>query len=325
MTSRATHQAGWGARTLRVVSDDPADTTPADLDLTGRVAIVTGAGRGLGRAHALALAAAGARVVVNNRSAEPAQQVSDEITASGGVAIAHSGDVADWATAEALVAHAVDTFGDLHILVNNAGIGRDRMSFNMDEDEWDDVIRTNLKGHFAPSRFAAGYWRAHGAAPGRRIVNTTSEGGLFPAAGHANYSASKAGIVGLTLELATELAKYGVTSNAIAMRARTRMTEAMPMFAADDDANRYDPAHSAQAVSWLCSDAAADVTGQIILVVGGKVSVVGPLAVTGRVDLGERWSAADLAAAAPTLFPSRPNVHTGRPSTADAKAKITPG
>ena len=146
-------------------------------------------------------------------------------------------------------------------------------------------------------------------------MNTTSEGGLFPASGHANYSASKAGIVGLTLELATELTKYGVTANAIAMRARTRMTEAMPMFAASEDAaNRYDPAHSAQAVAWLCSDAAADVTGQVLLVVGGKVSVVGPLAVTGRVDLGARWSSADLAAAVPTLFPGGTNILAGRPN-----------
>jgi NAD(P)-dependent dehydrogenase (short-subunit alcohol dehydrogenase family) len=287
---------------------------PASLDLRGRVAIVTGAGRGLGRAHALALAAAGAKVVVNNRSPGPAQQVADEITASGGEAVAHPGDVATWATAEELVARAVETYGDLHILVNNAGIARDHMSFNMEEDEWDDVLRTNLKGHFAPSRFAATYWRGQGPAAGRRIVNSTSEGGLFPASGHANYSASKAGIVGLTLELATELTKYGVTANAIAMRARTRMTEGMPMFApANDTANRYDPAHAAQAVAWLCSDAAADVTGQVLLVVGGKISVVGPLAVTGRVDLGDRWSSADLAAAVPTLFPGGTNILAGRP------------
>jgi 3-oxoacyl-[acyl-carrier protein] reductase len=278
---------------------------PESLGLNGRVAIVTGAGRGLGRAHALALAAAGARVVVNNRSPEPADAVAAEIRAAGGEAIAHAGDVADWATAEALVTRTVDELGDLHILVNNAGITRDRMSFNMTEDEWDDVIRANLKGHFAPSRFAATYWRAQGAAPGRRIVNTASEGGLFPARGHVNYSASKAGILGITLELATELAKYGVTVNAIAMRARTRMTEDMRMFDAPASGpDRYDPAHTAAAVTWLCSDTAADVTGQALLVVGSRVSVIGPLAVTARVVLGDEWSAADLAAAAPTLFPA---------------------
>jgi NAD(P)-dependent dehydrogenase (short-subunit alcohol dehydrogenase family) len=274
------------------------------LDLSGRVAVVTGAGRGLGRAHALALAAAGARVVVNNRSPEPADAVAKEIRASGGEAVAHAGDVADWATAEALVQRAVDEFDDVHILVNNAGITRDRMSFNMTEDEWDDVVRANLKGHFAPSRFAGAYWRARGAAPGRRIVNTTSEGGLFPARGHANYSASKAGILGITLELASELAKYGVTVNAVAMRARTRMTEATGSFAAPESGpDRYDPTHTAKAVAWLCSDAAADVTGQVLLVVGSRVSVVGPLTVSARVDLADEWSAADLAAAKAILFP----------------------
>jgi NAD(P)-dependent dehydrogenase (short-subunit alcohol dehydrogenase family) len=242
-------------------------------DLKGRVAIVTGGGRGLGRAHALALAAAGARLVVNNRS-------------------------------PALVGAAVDAFGDLHILVNNAGITRDRMSFNMTEEEWDDVVRANLKGHFAPSRFAGAYWRELGAAPGRRIVNTTSEGGLFPARGHANYSASKAGIVGITIELATELAKYGVTVNALAMRARTRMTQDVPMFAAPESGpDRYDPAHAAKAVVWLCSDDAADVTGQVLLVVGGRISAVGPLAVSAKVDLGDGWDPTDLAAAKTTLFP----------------------
>lgn len=241
---------------------------------------------------------------MNNRSAEPADAVVNEIRRAGGEAIAHSGDVSDWAVAEELVGFAVETFGDLHALVNNAGITRDRMSFNMTEDEWDDVVRANLKGHFAPSRFAGAYWRAQGEAPGRRIVNTTSEGGLFPARGHANYSATKAGIVGITIELASELQKYGVTVNAIAMRARTRMTENTPLFAVPEPGpDRYDPAHAAKAVTWLCSDAAADVTGQVLLVVGGKVSVLGPLAVTARVDLGDDWTAEDLADAKPSLFP----------------------
>jgi NAD(P)-dependent dehydrogenase (short-subunit alcohol dehydrogenase family) len=242
---------------------------------------------------------------VNNRSPEAADEVVAEIHAAGGEAIAHSGDVADWSTAESLVTTAVEQLGDLHVLVNNAGITRDRMSFNMTEDEWDDVVRVNLKGHFAPCRFAGAYWREQGAAPGRRIVNTTSEGGLFPARGHANYSAAKAGIVGITVELATELQKYGVTVNAIAMRARTRMTEAMPMFAAPESGpDRYDPAHAAKAVTWLCSDDAADVTGQVLLVVGGKVSVIGPLSVSARVDLGDEWTASDLGAAKAQLFAS---------------------
>jgi NAD(P)-dependent dehydrogenase (short-subunit alcohol dehydrogenase family) len=281
-----------------------------DRTLLGRTAIVTGGGRGLGRAHAHALAAAGARVVVNNRSPEPAHEVVAEITAHGGEAVAHVGDVADWSTAERLIRTAVETFGDLHVLVNNAGITRDRMSFNMSEEEWDDVVRANLKGHFAPSRFAGAHWRAAGAAPGRRIVNTTSEGGLFPARGHANYSATKAGIVGLTLELAAELAKYGVTVNAVAMRARTRMTADVAMFAApeagSDEPDRYDPRHAANAVAWLCGDDAADVSGQVLLVVGGRVSLVGPLAVTSTVDLGDHWTPADLTAAKSEVFAASP-------------------
>jgi NAD(P)-dependent dehydrogenase (short-subunit alcohol dehydrogenase family) len=277
------------------------------LDLNGRVAIVTGGGRGLGRAHALALADAGARIVVNNRSAEPAAAVVEAIRATGGDAVAHTGDVSEWVVAEELVARAVDHYGDLHVLVNNAGITRDRMSFNMTEAEWDDVVRVNLKGHFAPSRFAAAHWRRAGAAPGRRIVNTTSEGGLFPARGHANYSASKAGVVGLTLELASELARYGVTVNAVAMRARTGMTEDVEMFAAPAQGpDRYDPAHAAKAVAWLCSDDAADVSGQVLLVVGGRISRIGPLEVGARVDLGDSWAPADLTAARATLFPDDP-------------------
>jgi 3-oxoacyl-[acyl-carrier protein] reductase len=272
-------------------------------ELSGRVAVVTGAGRGLGRAHALALADAGARVVVNNRSPEAADAVVAEIDVAGGEAVAHVGDVSDWAVAEGLVTAAIDAFGDLHVLVNNAGVTRDRMSFKMSEDEWDDVVRVNLKGHFAPSRFAGAYWRERGQAPGRRIVNTTSEGGLFPAQGHANYSATKAGVVGITLELAAELARYGVTVNAIAMRARTRMTENVEMFAKPETGpDPYDPAHAAKVVRWLSGPGADDVTGQVLLVVGRRVGVVGPMAVQGKITLDHEWTVDDLAASVPALF-----------------------
>jgi len=272
-------------------------------DLTDRVAVVTGAGRGLGRSHARALAAAGARVVVNNRSPEAAEAVVSEITDGGGIAVAHTGDVSDWSVAESLVSTAIEAFGDLHILVNNAGVTRDRMSFKMSEPEWDDVVRVNLKGHFAPAHFAGAHWRARGEAPGRRIVNTTSEGGLFPAQGHANYSASKAGVVGLTLELAAELGRYGVTVNAIAMRARTRMTENVEMFAKPASGpDPYDPMHATKVVCWLCGPAADDVTGQVLLVVGRRVGVIGPMAVRGRVALDHDWTVDDLAAQSSALF-----------------------
>jgi NAD(P)-dependent dehydrogenase (short-subunit alcohol dehydrogenase family) len=272
-------------------------------ELTGKVAIVTGAGRGLGRAHALALASGGASVVVNNRSPEIADAVVAEIHATGGRAVAHTGDVADWSTAEELVAAALAAFGALDVLVNNAGLTRDRMSFKMSEEEWDEVVRVNLKGHFAPVRFTAAHWRETGPAPGRRIVNTASEGGLFPAQGHANYAASKAGVVGLTLELAAELARYGATVNAVAMRARTRMTADVEMFAKPvSGPDPYDPAHAANLVRWLCSPDTDDVTGQVLLVVGRRIGVVGPQAVQGRVVLDHDWAASDLTAAKATLF-----------------------
>jgi 3-oxoacyl-[acyl-carrier protein] reductase len=177
------------------------------------------------------------------------------------------------------------------------------MSFKMTEEEWDEVVRVNLKGHFAPARFAGAHWRAAGPAPGRRIVNTTSEGGLFPAQGHANYSASKAGVVGLTLELAAELARCGATVNAVAMRARTRMTADVEMFAKPESGpDPYDPMHAANLVRWLCGPDADDVTGQVLLVVGRRIGVVGPHVVRARVVLDHDWSASDLTAAKAALF-----------------------
>src|SRR5213075_3456077 len=207
-------------------------------DLNGKVAIVTGAGRGIGRSHALALAAAGAKVVVNDLGAGvagegsdpgPAEQVVEEIRNAGGEASTNGENVADFAGAERLVRQAIDHFGRLDILVNNAGILRDRMIVNMTEDEWDAVIAVHLKGHFAPTRHAAAYWRERSKAGEEvrgRVVNTSSPSGVFGNVGQANYGAAKAGIVGLTLIAAQELSRYGVTVNCLAPNARTRMTEA---------------------------------------------------------------------------------------------------
>src|SRR5438874_13123553 len=207
-------------------------------DLSGKVAIVTGAGRGIGRSHALALADAGAKVVVNDLGAGvagegadlgPAEQVVEEIRAAGGEASTNGENVADFAGAERLVQQAIEEFGRLDILVNNAGILRDRMIVNMTEDEWDSVVAVHLKGHFAPTRHAAAYWRERSKAGKEvrgRVINTSSPSGLFGNVGQANYGAAKAGIAGLTLIAAQELGRFGVTVNCIAPNARTRMTEA---------------------------------------------------------------------------------------------------
>src|SRR5438067_4829555 len=207
-------------------------------DLSGKVAIVTGAGRGLGRGHALALAAAGAKVVVNDLGGTlagegadptPAQQIVAEIEAAGGEAVADGENVADFAGAERLVRHALETLGRLDILVNNAGILRDRMLVNMTEDEWDAVVAVHLKGHFAPTRHAAAHWRERAKAGEdvkARVINTSSPSGVFGNVGQANYGAAKAGIAGFTLIAAQEFGRYGVTVNCIAPNARTRMTEA---------------------------------------------------------------------------------------------------
>ncbi|WP_251093166.1 3-oxoacyl-ACP reductase [Streptomyces sp. Caat 7-52] len=261
------------------------------LPLEGLSAVVTGAGRGLGRAEALELARLGAAVVVNDygqpgrdgsgaASAGPAELVAGEIRAAGGKALAHSGDIADFARAGELVRLAVTEFGKLDILVNNAGILRDRMVFSMAEDEWDSVIRVHLKGHFNTTRFAAAHWRerskAAGAAVYGRIVNTSSEAFLAGSAGQPNYAAAKGGIVGLTTSTALALAKYGVTANAICPRARTRMTE--DVFAGferpDEGLDPLAPEHVAPLVGYLASPAAAKVNGQLLVVHGGMVAIV---------------------------------------------------
>ncbi|WP_338898841.1 SDR family oxidoreductase [Streptomyces sp. TG1A-60] len=271
----------------------------------GRVVIVTGAGRGLGRAHALAHAAEGARVVVNDLGVgldgtphpdSPAAQVADEIRAGGGQAIAHDGDIATTDGAASLVRTALDTYGRLDTLVNNAGFLRDRMLVNLDEDDWDAVLRVHLKGHFLPLKHAAAHWRAEtkaGRTPTARIVNTSSGAGLLGSLGQGNYSAAKAGIVGLTLVAAAELARYGVQVNAIAPAARTRMTEgvlAEAMAAPDAGFDAMAPQNVSPLVVWLGSTASTGVTGRVFETEGGRITVMegwhpGPSA-----DKGARWS-----------------------------------
>ncbi|WP_149828508.1 3-oxoacyl-ACP reductase [Streptomyces tailanensis] len=261
------------------------------LPLEGLTAIVTGAGRGLGRAEALELARLGAAVVVNDygqpgrdgsgeASAAPAEEVAAEIRATGGKALAHTGDVADFQQVQELVELAVGEFGKLDILVNNAGILRDRMVFSMTEEEWDAVIRVHLKGHFSTTRFAAAHWRERSKAAGGpvygRIVNTSSEAFLAGSAGQPNYAAAKGGIVGLTTSTALALAKYGVTANVICPRARTRMTA--DVFGKPepetDGLDPLAPEHVAPLVGYLASPAAAQVNGQLLVVHGGMVAVV---------------------------------------------------
>jgi 3-oxoacyl-[acyl-carrier protein] reductase len=257
--------------------------------LTGRAAIVTGAGRGLGRAEALELARQGAAVVVNDFDAAIAESTAAEIVKAGGQAVASSGDVADFAYAESLTRLATDSFGSLDILVNNAGILRDRMVFKMSEDDWDSVLRVHAKGHFALTRHATAYWydkcKAEGAPVYGRIVNTSSEAFLAGAAGQANYAAAKAAIIGLTTATANGCAKYGVRANAICPRARTKMTEdVFAGFAAPEDG--MDPLaveHVAPLVAYLASPAADTVNGQVFVVHGGMVVLMQ------RPVVEERW------------------------------------
>jgi NAD(P)-dependent dehydrogenase (short-subunit alcohol dehydrogenase family) len=261
----------------------------------GRVAIVTGAARGLGRAHALAFAAAGAAVVVNDYGVAldgtgadtgPAQQVVDEIVAAGGRAVANADDVAD--------------FGRLDVLVNNAGFLRDRMLANLGEDEWDAVIRVHLKGHFAPMRHAVAYWRSEskaGRQPDARVINTSSGAGLLGSIGQGNYAAAKAGIAALSIVAAAEFARYGVTVNAIAPAARTRMTEqafAETMAAPEEGFDAMAPENVSPLVVWLGSVESRDVTGRVFEVEGGKITVADGWRHGPSVDKGARWEPAEL-------------------------------
>ncbi|MEV0318489.1 SDR family oxidoreductase [Streptomyces sp. NPDC050658] len=276
----------------------------------GRVVIVTGAGRGLGRAHALAYAAEGAQVVVNDlgvgpdgsgASGGPAHDVVAEIRAAGGEAVAHGGDIATSEGAASLVAAAVDTYGGLDTLVNNAGFLRDRMLVNLGEDDWDAVMRVHLKGHFLPLQAAAGYWRAEAKAGRARhacVVNTSSGAGLLGSVGQGNYSAAKAGILGLTMVASAEFASYGVRVNAIAPAARTRMTEetfASTMAAPEGDAfDAMAPENVSPLVVWLGSAASAGVSGRVFEAEGGRVTVMEGWRPGPSVDKGARWRAAEV-------------------------------
>jgi NAD(P)-dependent dehydrogenase (short-subunit alcohol dehydrogenase family) len=256
-------------------------------NLEGKVAIVTGAGRGIGRAHALALADAGATVVVNDLGAAlsgeghddtPAQQVVDEIRGAGGEAAANGENVADFAGAERLVRQAIEQFGRLDILVNNAGILRDRMLVNMTEDEWDAVINVHLKGHFAPTRHAAAYWRERskeGDEVKGRVINTSSPSGVFGNVGQTNYGAAKAGIAAFTVIASQELGRYGVTVNCLAPNARTRMTEdTFDMGTPSEGFDPLDPANMSPLIVALSADEAQGITGQVFHVWGGAVNAL---------------------------------------------------
>ncbi|CAB4720464.1 MAG: SDR family NAD(P)-dependent oxidoreductase [Actinobacteria bacterium] len=252
----------------------------------GRVAIVTGAGRGIGREHALSLAAHGAKVVVNDLGGNmdgsggdlsPAQQVVNEIKGMGGEAIANGESVSNWEGAQRLINSAIETFGDLHVVVNNAGILRDRVLANMTEEEWDAVINVHLKGTFAPSRWAAAYWREQakaGKPVSGRIINTTSVSGIYGNPGQTNYGAAKAGIAAFTNIAALELHRYGVTVNAVGPVALTRMTEGLgPAPETDEEREMRSPRWIAPIVTWLASEESKDVTGRVFEASGQSLSV----------------------------------------------------
>ena len=279
--------------------------------LDGRVAIITGAGRGIGREHALLFAREGARVVVNDlggandgtgTDATPAQQVVEEIKALGGEAIVNGDNVADWQGAQRMINSAIEHFGDLDILINNAGILRDRVIVNMTEEEWDAVITVHLKGHFAPTRWAAAYWREqHKAGKGkpRHLVHTSSTSGLFANPGQSNYGAAKTGIATFSQIAAKELIRYNVKSNTVAPGARTRLTLATPgldqiMKPAEGGFDEWDPANISPLVAYLASEECR-FTGETFFVQGGNVTLIESWSRGASVDRDSMWSVEELA------------------------------
>ena len=288
--------------------------------LDGRVAIITGAGRGIGREHALLFAAEGAKVVVNDLGGAidgsgddrtPAQQVVDEIKEMGGEAVANADNVADWEGGERLIRTAIDTFGDLHVLVNNAGILRDRVLVNMSEAEWDAVIHVHLKGHFVPTRHAAAHWREQtkaGKEVKASVINTSSTSGLLGNPGQTNYGAAKSGIATFGIIAAQELSRYGVRVNNIAPAARTRLTEQTPglgdIVGPPKDADRFDvwhPANISPLIAWLAMED-CPATGKTFFVQGGKVQLFQPWTLTEAIEKDDRWTVAELEKEMPVLL-----------------------
>lgn len=288
--------------------------------LDGKVAIVTGAGRGIGEQHAMALAKEGAKLVVNDLGGStagegadqtPAQQVADKIKEAGGEAVANYSNVADFEGAKSMVEQAVEEFGRLDILINNAGILRDRMLVSMSEAEWDAVIAVHLKGHFAPTHHAANYWRAQSKAGDEvkgRVINTSSPSGVFGNVGQANYGAAKAGIAAFTIITAQELGRYGVTVNCLAPNARTRMTEdifaGMPQ-PAEGEYDPLDPANISPVVVALCADEAQGITGQCFFIYGSSVNVLKPWDTGTLLNKGDDfWDAKELVSKMTETFPN---------------------
>ncbi|MEY3797239.1 MAG: hypothetical protein RL628_1645 [Actinomycetota bacterium] len=287
--------------------------------LDGRVAIITGAGRGLGREHALLFAAEGAKIVVNDLGGAndgsgsdmtPAQQTVADIKGMGGEAIVNTDNVADWDGAKRMIDSAIEAFGDLDILINNAGILRDRVLVNMSESEWDSVIQVHLKGHFAPTHHAAAYWREQakaGITKPRNLVHTSSTSGLFSNPGQANYGAAKSGIATFSQICAKELSRYNVKSNAIAPAARTRLTMATPgledvMAAKDGKFDEWDPANVSPLVAYLASDL-CEFSGETFYVQGGQVTRVATWAMAEEIKQDDRWTVSALAKAITALAP----------------------